>query len=88
IRYVKDNLFNTPPIFNLIRESNNLSNHEMYRVYNMGSRMEIVCDSKVADKIIDISNKFKVDAQVIGRTEKSDKTEVLIKTKDEEIKYE
>jgi phosphoribosylformylglycinamidine cyclo-ligase len=54
----------------------------------MGSRMEIVCDSKVADKIIDISNKFKVDAQVIGRTEKSDKTEVLIKTKDEEIKYE
>jgi len=88
IRYIKDNLFDTPPIFNLIRQSNNLSNYEMYRVYNMGSRMEIVCDKQVADKIIEISNKFKVEAQIIGRTEKNDKTELIIKVGDEEIKYE
>ena len=69
IRYIKDNLFDTPPIFTHIANIAKLSPREMCRVYNMGHRMEIVCDSDVSGQIIDISKSFNVDAQVIGRTE-------------------
>ncbi|MCL2775801.1 MAG: AIR synthase-related protein [Oscillospiraceae bacterium] len=71
LHYIKDNLFDAPPIFKLIRESGLISEKEMYQVFNMGHRMEIFCDGKTAEIIIAISKKYTVDAKIIGRVEKS-----------------
>jgi phosphoribosylformylglycinamidine cyclo-ligase len=59
----------------------------MYQVFNMGTRMEIYTDEKKADKLIGISKKLGVDAQVVGRVEESDKKELLVKTKQEELRF-
>ncbi len=86
IRYVKDNVFSLPPIFKLIKENTNLADYEMYRVFNMGSRMEIVCDSAVSQKIIEIAGKYKIKAKVVGRTEKNNQgVALIIKTPDNQI---
>ncbi|MHA1473582.1 MAG: AIR synthase-related protein [Promethearchaeota archaeon] len=72
IHYIKDNLFTIPPIFSMIQESSQTSWEEMYRVFNMGNLMEIVCSEDYAkNKIIPIARKFSVDAQIIGYLEKS-----------------
>ena len=68
-RVVKDNMFPTPPLFQLIQQSSGTSWKEMYQVFNMGHRMEIYTDSETATKVIDISQSFGVDAQVIGHVE-------------------
>ncbi len=88
IRYIKDNLFDFPPIFQFLRDKTNLSLHEMFRVFNMGHRLEIVCDPAVSSKIINISKRFKVDARVIGRTEqKRGKASLIIITSEETIEF-
>jgi len=69
VHVVKDNLFATPPIFHLIQKHSNTEWKEMYKVFNMGHRMEIYTDQATADAIIGISKSFGVDAQVIGRVE-------------------
>lgn len=69
IRYVKDDLFPTPPIFEFLGKHTDLPGREMYRVFNMGHRMEIYCDPKVSTSIIEISEKYGVAARVIGHTE-------------------
>ncbi len=66
---VKDNLFPLPPLFKLIHDSSNTSWQEMYKVFNMGHRMEIYVQPEYAQGIIDISKDFGVDAQVIGHIE-------------------
>ena len=66
---VKDNLFETPPLFRLIQESSGTGWREMYQVFNMGHRMEIYVDEALAEKIIDISRSFNIDAQVVGHIE-------------------
>ena len=66
---VKDNLFDTPPLFRLIQESSGTGWREMYQVFNMGHRMEIYVEEAVADKIIEISRSFNIDAQVVGHIE-------------------
>lgn len=71
LHIVKDNLFSTPPLFKLIQEESKTDWKEMYQVFNMGHRMELYTDKKTAEKIISISRSFGVDAQVIGRTERS-----------------
>ncbi len=71
IKYVKDNLFESPPIFKIIRESSNSSWKEMYQVFNMGHLMEIYCNESVCDDIINIARRYGVDAKVIGNCEKS-----------------
>jgi phosphoribosylformylglycinamidine cyclo-ligase len=71
VHIVKDNLFSTPPLFKLIQKESKTDWKEMYQVFNMGHRMEIYTDAKTAEKIISISKSFKVDAQLIGRVEKS-----------------
>jgi len=68
-RVVKDNLFDVPPLFKLIKEQSETEWREMYQVFNMGHRMEIYVDPKHAQTIIDISKSFNVDAQIIGRVE-------------------
>ncbi len=86
-KIIKDNLFDAPPVFEIIRENSGSSNREMYEVFNMGCRLEIYCDPSDADVMINAAKKFNIDAQVIGRVETGNKKELLIKLKEEEIIY-
>ncbi len=86
-KVTKDNLFPAPEIFNIIQKNSGSNNREMYEVFNMGCRLEIYCDPADAQIMIDAVKKFNIDAQVIGRVEASDKKQLLIKLKDEEIVY-
>ena len=72
LHIIKDNLFNTPPLFKLIQEESGTDWKEMYQVFNMGHRMEIYCNPAIADDLIAISKSFNVDAQIVGRVEASD----------------
>ena len=87
VRIIKDNLFEPPIIFKLIQEASKSDDREMYQVFNMGTRMEIYTNEKDADKIISVSQKFGIDAQVIGRVEESEKTKLVIKTITSELVY-
>lgn len=87
VRVIKDNLFEPPPVFDIIRTSSGCSNREMYEVFNMGCRMEIYCDETDADTMIAIAGSFNIDARVIGRVEESSKKELLIKRDQEELLY-
>jgi phosphoribosylformylglycinamidine cyclo-ligase len=86
-KIVKDNLFEAPEIFKIIKENSGSSNKEMYEVFNMGCRLEIYCDAADAQTMIDAAKQFNIDAQIIGRVEAAEKKELLIKLKDEEIRY-
>ena len=86
-RVIKDNLFDPPIVFQLIQQASQADDKEMYQVFNMGTRMEIYTDEKNADKLIGISKTFGVDAKVVGRVEASDKKELLIKTKEGELRF-
>lgn len=87
MKIVKDNLFTPPIIFDLIQEASGADAREMYQVFNMGTRLEIYTNEKDADTLINISKSFGVDAQVIGRVEASEKKELLIKLRDEELTF-
>ena len=69
LHIIKNNLFETPPIFELIMSESKTDPKEMYKVFNMGHRMEIYVPKEIAEDIINISNSFNVDAQIIGRVE-------------------
>ena len=84
-RIIKDNLFEPPIIFQLIQKASRADDKEMYQVFNMGTRMEIYTSDKNADTLIGIAKKFDVDAQIIGRVDKSEKKELLIKIRDAEL---
>ncbi len=83
---VKNNLFETPLLFKIIQEASLTSWKEMYQVFNMGHRLEIITDEKTASKIIEISNSFNVDAQIIGRIENG-KNNLLIQSSHGEFIY-
>jgi phosphoribosylformylglycinamidine cyclo-ligase len=80
VRVIKDNLFAPPEIFQKIQEASKADDTEMYQVFNMGCRMEIYTNEEFANEIISLAHTFNIDAQVIGRVEKSDKKSLLIKT--------
>ena len=80
LRVTKDNLFPLPPLFKLIHNQSNTDWKEMYRVFNMGHRMEIYLPEVYASKVIEISRSFNVDAQVVGRVEKSNIRELVIES--------
>ncbi len=69
LHYIKDNLFPPPPIFAAIQETGDIPQEEMYRTFNMGQRLEIYCDPAVAEDIISTSQRYGVEARVIGRVE-------------------
>ncbi len=69
VHVIKDNLFEVPPLFALIKEQSGTDWSEMYKVFNMGHRMELYVDEKIAQQIIDISTSFNVDAKIVGRVE-------------------
>lgn len=69
VHIVKDNLLPIPPLFLLIQEESNTAWQEMYKVFNMGHRLEIYTDADTAKELIKISNSFNIDAQIIGKVE-------------------
>lgn len=78
LRFIKDNLFETPPLFSMIQQQSNSSWHEMYKVFNMGSLLEFYVNEQTAHHLIDIARTFKIDAQIVGRVEASDKKGVMV----------
>ena len=87
LRVVKDNLFPTPPLFAAIQRMSGADWSEMYRVFNMGHRMELYVSAQRAKEIIGISNGFGIDAQVVGRVEAAPAKEVVIKSAHGEFQY-
>ena len=71
LHIIKDNLLEIPPLFKLIHEESGTDWKEMYKVFNMGHRMEIYLPEAFAESVIQISNSFGIEAQIIGRVEKS-----------------
>ena len=86
-RVVKDNLFPLPPLFRTIKEQSGTDWGEMYKVFNMGHRMEIYLAEKEAQRVIDISKSFDIDARIVGRIEESDRKELIIKSEFGEFRY-
>jgi phosphoribosylformylglycinamidine cyclo-ligase len=82
LRYVKDNLFDCPPVFRLIQSTLNVPWQEMYAVFNMGHRIEIACPESEAHTIIDISSSYGLEAKQIGYVERFENTgnEVQVKS--------
>ena len=78
LHVIKDNLFETPPLFKMIQEESDTSWREMYEVFNMGHRMELYVAPELANEIIAISESFNVPAQIIGSVETSSKKELSI----------
>ena len=77
-KIVKDNLFETPILYRLIQEQSGTPWSEMYRVFNMGHRLEVYCPANIANDLIAIGRKYGIDAQIIGRVEASEKPQVEI----------
>ena len=69
VHVIKDNMFELPPLFKLIQEESGTDWKEMYKVFNMGHRMELYVPEDIASEIIEISKSFNVDAQIVGRVE-------------------
>ena len=80
VHVVKDNLFEIPPLFQLIQKESKTDWKEMYQVFNCGHRMELYVPESVANQIIDISNSFGVDAKIIGRVEGFEGKKLTIKS--------
>ena len=80
VHIIKDNLFDTPPLFKLIQQESGTDWKEMYKVFNMGHRMELYLDESHAQEVIDISRNFNVDAKIVGRVEAINKKQLTIKS--------
>lgn len=80
LHVIKDNLFPVPPLFKMIQEESGTNWQEMYKVFNMGHRMEIYTDEETAKGIIDISKSFNIEAQIVGHVECSQQKQVTIKS--------
>jgi len=84
---IKDNLFDTPPIFSMIQENAGTGWAEMYKVFNMGHRMELYVPKEAAQHIINVASKYNIDAQVIGRVEKQPGKKLTIQSKHGVFEY-
>ena len=87
VHVIKDNMFEVPPLFRLIQEESKTEWKEMYQVFNMGHRMELYVDEKIAKDIIDISESFGVAAKVVGRVEASQEKKLTIRSEFGEFIY-
>lgn len=79
VRIIKDSLFPCPPLFKMIQEESNTPWNEMYKVFNMGHRMELYVPQEIVSEIIAISEKYNVAAKIVGRVEAAEKASVEIK---------
>lgn len=80
VHVIKDNLFPCPPLFKLIQEQSKTDWKEMYKVFNMGHRMEVYCEPAHAQELIQIAAKFNLDARVIGRVEAATERKLTIES--------
>lgn len=88
LHIVKDNLLPIPPLFRMIQEQSKTDWKEMYKVFNMGHRLEIYLEEKYAAQVIAISKSFGIDAQIIGRVEAADKSRVSVSSEVGSFQYE
>jgi phosphoribosylformylglycinamidine cyclo-ligase len=88
MRIVKDNLFDTPPVFRLIQQASGADDREMYQVFNMGCRMEIYTSDAAAASILNIARQWGVEARIIGRVEAAAQKEVVIGTAESPLVYQ
>ena len=86
-RIIKDNLFEVPPVFNIIQKNTGVELREMFEVFNMGCRMEVYCRESDADVLMRSAEEFNIAAQIIGRVETADKKELHLLYKEEKIIY-
>jgi phosphoribosylformylglycinamidine cyclo-ligase len=87
LHIIKDNLFPIPPLFKLIQEESKTSWQEMYKVFNMGHRMELYVSEEIAADLIKISQSFGVEAQIIGRVEAAEQKQVTVRSEFGEFVY-
>lgn len=87
LHIIKDNLFPVPPLFKLIQEESQTSWQEMYKVFNMGHRMELYVPREIADDIIAISKSFNIDARIVGHVESAETKKVTIRSEFGEFEY-
>jgi len=87
LHITKDNLFDTPPVFNIIQQNSGANWEEMYKVFNMGHRLELYVPAEAAQHIIGVANKYNIDAQVVGKVEKHAGKKLTIKSKHGEFEY-
>jgi phosphoribosylformylglycinamidine cyclo-ligase len=87
LRITKNNLFPVPPLFRLIQQQSGTDWQEMYKVFNMGHRMEIYLPEKYAGEVIAISRSFGIEAQIVGFVETSDKKELIIEGENGRFEY-
>jgi phosphoribosylformylglycinamidine cyclo-ligase len=86
-RITKNNLFPVPPLFQIIQEQSGTDWKEMYKVFNMGHRMEIYVKPEQAEKVIEISKSFHIDAQIVGTVEDAEKNELIIESDKSRFTY-
>jgi len=87
LKIVKNNMFPVPPLFRTIQEQSGTDWKEMYKVFNMGHRMEIYLSPEKAQRVIEISRSFGIEAQVVGYVETSDKTGLVIESEFGKFEY-
>jgi len=87
LHVIKDNLFEIPPLFKMIKQQSGTNWREMYQVFNMGHRMEIYTDTDTAQKLIEISTSYRVDAKIVGRCEAATIKQLTIKTSNGSFHY-
>lgn len=88
LHIIKDQLFPVPPLFELIQQESNTAWHEMYKVFNMGHRLEVYLPEQYASAVIDAARSFGIEAQVIGRVEASAHKQVTIRSAAGEFIYQ
>ncbi|MDE6642625.1 MAG: phosphoribosylformylglycinamidine cyclo-ligase [Muribaculaceae bacterium] len=84
---IKDNLFPIPPLFRLIARESGTDWKEMYKVFNMGHRMEIYLDAEYAQDVIDIANSFNIEARIVGRVEEAETNRLTLITENGTFEY-
>ncbi|MGB0789183.1 MAG: AIR synthase related protein [Marinirhabdus sp.] len=87
LHVIKNNMFGVPPLFKLIQKESGTHWKEMYRVFNMGHRMELYVDKDIAPAIVEVSRSFNVGAQMIGRVERADKKKLTVQAPHGEFHY-
>lgn len=86
-RVIKDNLFEPPVIFDILRKASGSDTREMYQVFNMGHRLEIFTTEKTAVELIKIAEGYGIGSKVVGRVEDSDRKQLVLKTREETVIY-
>lgn len=88
MKVIKDNLFEAPPIFQLIQQNSGADVREMYQVFNMGHRLEVFTNEAAAEKMIDAAKALNIEAKIVGRTEAHSSKQLLLKGSFGEVVYD